>query len=125
MERLFTAADIPALVFKGGTSLSKVFGAIDRFSEDVDITVSGADLGFEDSPDISNSRQDKKLEDLKVRLLDLARGKLRQILEDPAVDVSVDDEAVVWVRYDSHGARPGADYLRDSVRKSSSELGPL
>ena len=26
------------VVFKGGTSLSKVFGVIDRFSEDIDIT---------------------------------------------------------------------------------------
>ena len=27
----------PHLVFKGGTSLSKVFGVIDRFSEDIDL----------------------------------------------------------------------------------------
>jgi len=31
--------DEPALLFKGGTSLSKVYGLIDRFSEDVDLTV--------------------------------------------------------------------------------------
>ena len=35
----------PHLVFKGGTSLSKVFGAIDRFSEDVDLSVSPAFVG--------------------------------------------------------------------------------
>ena len=29
----------PSLLFKGGTSLSKVYGLIDRFSEDVDLTV--------------------------------------------------------------------------------------
>jgi hypothetical protein len=29
-----------SLVFKGGTSLSKVFGAIDRFSEDIDLSLS-------------------------------------------------------------------------------------
>ena len=34
---LFADPDVaPHLVFKGGTSLAKVFGAIDRFSEDVD-----------------------------------------------------------------------------------------
>ncbi len=34
---LFTLPKLaPHLVFKGGTSLSKVFGVIDRFSEDVD-----------------------------------------------------------------------------------------
>ena len=34
------------LVFKGGTSLSKVFGVIDRFSEDIDLSVSPAFLGI-------------------------------------------------------------------------------
>lgn len=35
----------PRLLFKGGTSLSKSFGLIDRFSEDIDITVFRNDLG--------------------------------------------------------------------------------
>jgi len=34
------------LVFKGGTSLSKVFSVIDRFSEDIDLSVSPAFLGI-------------------------------------------------------------------------------
>ena len=34
------------LVFKGGTSLSKVFGLIQRFSEDIDLSVDPAWLGF-------------------------------------------------------------------------------
>jgi hypothetical protein len=33
------------LLFKGGTSLSKAFGLISRFSEDIDITVFRGDLG--------------------------------------------------------------------------------
>ena len=37
--------DTPRLLFKGGTSLSKSFGLIDRFSEDIDITVFRNDLG--------------------------------------------------------------------------------
>ena len=36
----------PRLLFKGGTSLSKVFGLIDRFSEDIDLVVYRDDLGF-------------------------------------------------------------------------------
>ena len=36
----------PRLLFKGGTSLSKAFGLIRRFSEDIDIVVHRADLGF-------------------------------------------------------------------------------
>ena len=37
------------MLFKGGTSLSKGFGLIDRFSEDIDITVYRADLGIDTS----------------------------------------------------------------------------
>lgn len=37
------------LVFKGGTSLSKVFGVIGRFSEDIDLSVSPAFLGISEA----------------------------------------------------------------------------
>jgi Nucleotidyl transferase AbiEii toxin, Type IV TA system len=37
---LFESKFADALVFKGGTSLSKVFGVIDRFSEDIDLSLS-------------------------------------------------------------------------------------
>lgn len=40
LAMLFESEFAGALVFKGGTSLSKVFGAIDRFSEDIDLSVS-------------------------------------------------------------------------------------
>ncbi len=36
----------PRLLFKGGTSLSKAFGLIRRFSEDIDLVVHRGDLGF-------------------------------------------------------------------------------
>lgn len=37
---LFESVFAGSLVFKGGTSLSKVFGVIDRFSEDIDLSLS-------------------------------------------------------------------------------------
>ena len=41
LARIFEVeAMAPHVVFKGGTSLSKVFGAIQRFSEDIDLAVS-------------------------------------------------------------------------------------
>ena len=39
LQALFTHAGRLPMAFKGGTSLSKVYRAIDRFSEDVDITL--------------------------------------------------------------------------------------
>lgn len=41
---LFESRFADSLVFKGGTSLSKVFGVIDRFSEDIDLSLSPAFL---------------------------------------------------------------------------------
>ena len=41
----------PQLIFKGGTSLSKAYDAIERFSEDVDLSLSRRDLGFADDRD--------------------------------------------------------------------------
>ncbi len=39
LHALFSMPDPHPMAFKGGTSLSKVYGIIDRFSEDVDITL--------------------------------------------------------------------------------------
>ncbi len=51
---------VPGMVFKGGTSLSKAYGAITRFSEDVDLSIPRAALGFADerdlTPGVSNTR---------------------------------------------------------------------
>ncbi len=47
LDALFNGLHVggPRLLFKGGTSLSKAFGLIARFSEDIDITVFRDDLG--------------------------------------------------------------------------------
>lgn len=51
LKRLFTLANPPAgLIFKGGTSLSKVFGAIERFSEDVDLSLPSEGGGQSSQP---------------------------------------------------------------------------
>ena len=48
LDALFNGLEVggPRLLFKGGTSLSKAFGLITRFSEDIDITVFREDLGL-------------------------------------------------------------------------------
>lgn len=47
LDALFNGLDAgnPRMLFKGGTSLSKAFGLIPRFSEDIDITVFREDIG--------------------------------------------------------------------------------
>ena len=50
----------PHLLFKGGTSLSKGFGLISRFSEDIDITVFRNDLGHSASVEALEQLSGKK-----------------------------------------------------------------
>jgi hypothetical protein len=50
---IFESEFADSLVFKGGTSLSKVFGVIERFSEDIDLSLSPA---FLELPEAGTSR---------------------------------------------------------------------
>jgi hypothetical protein len=57
------------LIFKGGTSLSKVFKVIDRFSEDIDVSIDRSILGFggtnEPEAGASNKEKQRRIEGLK------------------------------------------------------------
>ncbi len=59
----------PRLLFKGGTSLSKAFGLISRFSEDIDITVFREDIGetasVESLEALSGKKRQAKLDAIK------------------------------------------------------------
>jgi hypothetical protein len=58
-----------ALVFKGGTALSKVFGLIRRFSEDIDLSVSPATLGIAEAEGeraASRRQRDQWMENLET-----------------------------------------------------------
>src|SRR3982074_3465166 len=46
LRHLFSLQGVPHMCFKGGTSLSKVFQPIYRFSEDIDVSLDRAALGF-------------------------------------------------------------------------------
>ena len=59
----------PRLLFKGGTSLSKGYGLIERFSEDIDITVFREDIGqpatFEELEAMSGKKRNARLDAIK------------------------------------------------------------
>jgi Nucleotidyl transferase AbiEii toxin, Type IV TA system len=57
------------VIFKGGTSLSKAFGAFRRFPEDIDLSFDRADLGYTGDRDpeqegISRKQAGKLIDDL-------------------------------------------------------------
>lgn len=67
----FALPDIGShLIFKGGTSLSKAFKLIERFSEDIDISIERGSLGFggDNEPEAGNSNKEKqrRIEALKA-----------------------------------------------------------
>lgn len=61
LERLFSLEKLKSyLTFKGGTSLSKIYGLIDRFSEDIDISIERDFFGF-DNPENAPSKKKQNL----------------------------------------------------------------
>ena len=78
-----------SMVFKGGTSLSKAFGLIERFSEDIDLILDWRLLGYgEDEPwePRSNSAQERfkadSIERTNAFLADAFAPKLRATLSE-------------------------------------------
>jgi Nucleotidyl transferase AbiEii toxin, Type IV TA system len=82
----------PRLLFKGGTSLSKGFGLIQRFSEDVDVTVFRDDLGqafsFEELGQMSRKKRDRALDDIKAACEQYINGELLEQLRAIAADTA-------------------------------------
>jgi hypothetical protein len=86
LNELFALPEIGShLTFKGGTSLSKVWNLIQRFSEDIDIIVDKAPLGFggDASPDQAPSKKQRKarLDGLMAACREWVQGTLKSQLE--------------------------------------------
>jgi Nucleotidyl transferase AbiEii toxin, Type IV TA system len=86
LDCLFSLDELKThLTFKGGTSLSKVFGIIDRFSEDIDVSIERAFLGFDDNKDpeklSSRNKRNALLEDLSQSCSKYVQGKMLQDLK--------------------------------------------
>ncbi len=102
IESLFSAPFADDLVFKGGTSLSKAWGAIERFSEDVAVTydiraiapdlVSGA--GPEALPP-TRSQEQRWTKAIRTRLADWVRHEARSAIEDGLRRARMDARAEV------------------------------
>ena len=122
------------LVFKGGTSLSKVFGVIERFSEDIDLSVSPAFLQL---PDAGTSRNQANKWMQKAQAV-CADAVQRQIL--PAVEAAAESvlgkskqprfefltdpatNAPVLVFHYPSSQPTGFDYLKRSVKMEFGSL---
>jgi hypothetical protein len=126
LNRLFQEPDlVRVLMFKGGTSLSKVYHLIERFSEDIDLVLDWRVLGGEDPlAERSRTKQAKLNAALNEQAQQYIGGELLRLVKvalDGVCDCSVDadDSHVIDINYPA--AFPD-DYLRPEVRL---EIGPL
>jgi hypothetical protein len=78
---LFRTSFADSLVFKGGTSLAKVFGAIDRFSEDIDLSVSTEFLALPE-PGTSRNQANKWMKKAEDACTEAAREQFLPELEN-------------------------------------------
>ncbi|MBS0274140.1 MAG: nucleotidyl transferase AbiEii/AbiGii toxin family protein [Proteobacteria bacterium] len=123
----------PRLLFKGGTSLSKAYGLIDRFSEDIDVTVFRDDLeqaaSVEELEALSNKKRRAKLDAIRNACRAYITGPLRAALTEIAAEatsgagrVEVDDTdpdgQTLLIHYPEVEPRDGA-YVRPVVRIES------
>jgi hypothetical protein len=110
LKALFSSASANHLVFKGGTSLSKAYGVIDRFSEDIDITYDIRELigdlaGNDEEPIPPNDSQQRKWRKaieakLPVWVESEIAPHLRACLEADGLEAQVDVEGDrIWIRH--------------------------
>jgi hypothetical protein len=116
LKQLFSIETLSGrLLFKGGTSLSKIFHAINRFSEDIDLAVDYAALGFTGERDprreeISKTRRATILNEMMTacqqyvgtEFLDALTIRCHEILDGAGawtLDLSPQDPNVVRFRY--------------------------
>ncbi len=100
-----------AFTFKGGTSLSKVYGLIKRFSEDIDIILDWRVVGYgmeEPWQDRSKSKQDKFNKEANAKTEIFLRDKLlpritndlkSEIGDDIECLIREDDPQTIIIRY--------------------------
>jgi predicted nucleotidyltransferase component of viral defense system len=108
LKCLFSLPDLRKhLIFRGGTVLSKVYKVIHRFSEDIDLTVNRALLGFEGDNDPANIASNRQRDRLINRMVDdcrqyigsSLRPKLKEIFSshlsvyNEPWDVVIDEQA--------------------------------
>ena len=125
LERLFGApAMARKILFKGGTSLSKVFRLIERFSEDIDLILDWKEVTQENPRAArSVSRQDAFNKELLLRahvyLRETFLPEVRLLVDGVCEAVIEENPEVVKIKYPA--AFP-SDYLRAEIQL---EVGPL
>ena len=85
LQKIFSSEKLEnKLLFKGGTSLSKVYGAIERFSEDIDLILNWnlINEGVDPREERSGNQQDKLNKKLNRAAQEYIGDTLKPVLSD-------------------------------------------
>jgi Nucleotidyl transferase AbiEii toxin, Type IV TA system len=99
---LFELDCAPHLVFKGGTSLSKAWGLIERFSEDIDLALDRKFLGFDEDV-VFNTSQLKKL---KRKSFEYVSTQVIPALQQKFIEAGFTEVQVKYKPVDNHDQDP-------------------
>lgn len=94
---LFESEFAGDLVFKGGTSLSKVFGAIDRFSEDIDLSLSPQFLNLPETG-TSRAQANKWMAKAEAACSLAVQNLIAPVLEAAALN-AIGDRSEAWFEF--------------------------
>jgi hypothetical protein len=121
----------PRLLFKGGTSLSKSYELIERFSEDIDITIFREDIevpaSVEDLEAAGRKQRERRLGDIRKACQAFIAGPLKTQLEKLAATLPIADGQLRVVTDDDDAdgqslllqyptVTEGAPYVRPAVK---------
>ncbi len=125
LKVLFEMKHRPTMAFKGGTSLSKAFNIIKRFSEDIDITLDYRELGESITGDETRSQLARISAKLKNAVKEFIEKEFSSYINDriakefssDKVSIELDpDGETVWLEYPSVLPLDLTNYVKPRVK---------
>ena len=135
LNQIFSNGDLsPHVIFKGGTSLSKCYNMIERFSEDLDLTLCKKFIGIEEGNDpakeMSRKKRDKRLDELSTKVKEKISGEIKGILTtvfkanlsdyfkdtDWQLDIDDNDDQSLIFHYPSCFPNKRDEYVQSAVK---------
>lgn len=135
LNQVFSNPDLsPHVIFKGGTSLSKCYNMIERFSEDIDLTLCKNYIGIDEDNDpareISRKQRDKRLDELSAKVKEKISGEIKKLLTtafntnlseyfkdtDWQLDLDEHDDQSLIFHYPSCFPKKTEEYIQSAVK---------
>lgn len=135
LDQIFSNPDLSShVIFKGGTSLSKCYKIIDRFSEDIDLTLCKKYININEDNDpaqeTSRKQRDKRLNELSHKVKEKISGEIKSLLtnsfnsglaeyfkeNDWYLELDKSDAQSLIFHYPSCFSKKTSEYIQSAVK---------